>query len=214
MLNYLWAGMILVGIVVAAFEGNLGAVCEGVIASSKEAVELLFVMAGVVSMWNGMLYIANNSGLIETLTQKMRPLLRVIFPKLPLEHKAASFISANFIANILGLGWACTPTGIQAMKELKQLEIDRGNNPQIASNEMCTFLLLNISSLQLIPINMIAYRSQYGSTNPVAVVGPALFATALTTVLAFVICGLMCKVSKPGEKFFNHQIKCGGGRNE
>lgn len=214
MLNYLWAGMILVGIVVAAFEGNLGAVCEGVIASSKEAVELLFVMAGVVSMWNGMLYIANNSGLIETLTQKMRPLLRVIFPKLPLEHKAASFISANFIANILGLGWACTPTGIQAMKELKQLEIDRGNNPQIASNEMCTFLLLNISSLQLIPINMIAYRSQYGSTNPVAVVGPALFATALTTVLAFVICRLMCKVSKPGEKFFNHQIKCGGGRNE
>lgn len=195
MLNYLWAGMILVGIVVAAFEGNLDAVCEGVIASSKEAVELLFVMAGVVCMWNGMLYIANNSGLIEGLTQKMKPLLKIIFPHLPLEHKAASYISANFIANVMGLGWACTPTGIQAMKELKQLEIERGNDPQVASNEMCTFLLLNISSLQLIPINMIAYRSQYGSANPIAVVGPALLATCCTTILAFVICKIMCRTN-------------------
>lgn len=211
MLNYLWAGMILVGIVVAAFEGNLGAVCEGVIASSKEAVELLFVMAGVVSMWNGILYIANNSGLIDTLTQKMKPLLSVIFPRLPLEHKAASYISANFIANVLGLGWACTPTGIQAMKELKQLEIERGNDPLIASNEMCTFLLLNISSLQLIPINMIAYRSQYGSANPVAVVGPALFATALTTILAFIICKVMCGVLKPKERAYTRKINDRGG---
>lgn len=196
MLNYLWAGMILIGIIVAAFEGNLEAVCEGVIDSSKEAVDLLFVMAGVVSMWNGVLYIANNSGLVEALTKKMKPLLRLIFPKLPSGHKAASYISANFIANVLGLGWACTPTGIQAMQELKQLEMERGNDLQTASNEMCTFLVLNISSLQLIPINMIAYRSQYGSANPAAVVGPALFATALSTVLAFIICKVMCGISE------------------
>lgn len=211
MLNYLWAGMILVGIVVAAFEGNLGAVCEGVIASSKEAVELLFVMAGVVSMWNGILSIANNSGLIETLTQKMKPLLKVVFPKLPLEHEAASYISANFIANVLGLGWACTPTGIQAMKALKQLELERGNDSGIASNEMCTFLLLNISSLQLIPINMIAYRSQYGSANPVAVVGPALFATTLTTVLAFIICKVMCGISNSNIHNSIRKTNHGGG---
>lgn len=195
MLNYLWAGMILIGIIVAAFEGNLEAVCEGVVASSKEAVELLFVMSGVVCMWNGMLYIANYSGLVDGLTKKMKPLLRIIFPNLPPEHKAVSYISANFIANIMGLGWACTPTGIQAMKELKQLEIERGNNPHVASNEMCTFLLLNISSLQLIPINMIAYRSQYGSVAPTAVVGPSLFATCCTTILALIICKIMCGIS-------------------
>ncbi len=195
MLNYLWAGMILVGIVVAAFRGNLGEVCEGVINSSKEAVELLFVMAGVVSMWNGMLYIAKNSGLIDCLTKKMRPLLRILFPHLPQDHIANAYISANFIANILGLGWACTPTGIQAMQALKELEVERGRNPAIASNEMCTFLLLNISSLQLIPINMIAYRTQYGSANPMAVVGPSLVATALTTILAFIICKIMCGLS-------------------
>ena len=195
MLNYLWAGMILVGIVVAAFQGNLGEVCEGVINSSKEAVELLFVMAGVVSMWNGMLYIAKNSGLIDCLTEKMRPLLRILFPNLPQNHIANIYISANFIANILGLGWACTPTGIQALQALKQLEEERGRNPAVASNEMCTFLLLNISSLQLIPINMIAYRTQYGSANPMAVVGPSLIATALTTILAFIICKIMCRLS-------------------
>lgn len=194
MLNYLWAGMILVGIVVAAFRGNLGGVCEGVIHSSKEAVELLFVMAGVVSMWNGMLHIAKNSGLIDCLTEKMHPLLRILFPHLPKDHVANAYISANFIANILGLGWACTPTGIQAMQALKELEVERGKDPAIASNEMCTFLLLNISSLQLIPINMIAYRTQYGSANPMAVVGPSLIATALTTILAFLICKVMCRL--------------------
>lgn len=198
MLNYLWAGMILFGIVVAAFQGNLNAVCEGVIASSKEAVELLFVMAGVVSMWNGLLHIAQKSGLVDQLTQRMKPLLKLLFPRLPIEHEAAQYISANFIANILGLGWACTPTGLQAMKALQKLEWERGNDKGIASDEMCTFLLLNISSLQLIPINMIAYRSQYGSASPAAVVGPALLATALTTALAFVICKVMCVIGKQG----------------
>lgn len=195
MLNYLWAGMILLGIIVAAFQGNLEAVCEGVVDSSQEAVELLFVMAGVVSMWNGMLYIAKNSGLIEHLTKKMLPLLRILFPKLPKEHIANEYISANFIANILGLGWACTPTGIQAMQALKQLEKERGKDASVASDEMCTFLLLNISSLQLIPINMIAYRTQYGSANPMAVVGPSLVATTITTLLAFIICKIMCGLS-------------------
>ncbi len=192
MLNYLWAGMIIIGIVVAAIEGNMQAVCEGVIASSKEAVELLFVMSGVVCMWNGMLFIAKNSGLTDAMTKKMRPFLKLIFPDLPIEHKATSYIASNFIANILGLGWACTPTGIQAMKELKNLEIERGNDGSIASNEMCTFLILNISSLQLVPINMIAYRTQYGSVSPIAVVGPALIATFVTTLFAYIACRMLC----------------------
>lgn len=200
MLNYLWAGMILLGIIVAAFQGNLEAVCEGVVDSSQEAVELLFVMAGVVSMWNGMLYIAKNSGLIEHLTEKMRPLLKILFPRIPKEHIANEYISANFIANILGLGWACTPTGIQAMQALKQLEKERGKDTSVASDEMCTFLLLNISSLQLIPINMIAYRTQYGSAYPMAVVGPSLVATTITTILAFIICKIMCGLSLKKKK--------------
>lgn len=192
MLNYLWAAMILIGIVIAALEGNMQAVCEGVIASSKEAVELLFVMTGVVCMWNGMLYIAKNAGMIDALTRKMRPFLKLLFPNLPLEHKATTYIASNFIANILGLGWACTPTGIQAMKELKKLEMERGRDETVASDEMCTFLIMNISSLQLVSINMIAYRTQYGSVSPIAVVGPSLVATLITTFVAFFLCKIIC----------------------
>lgn len=104
-------------------------------------------------------------------------------------HPALEYISTNIIANILGLGWAATPAGLKAMEALKELE-DKRRKGEVsgrylakpfpegtANNEMCTFLIINISSLQLIPVNMIAYRSQYGSPNPVAVVGPALLAT-------------------------------------
>ena len=196
MLNYLWAGMILLGIIVAAFQGNLEVVCEGIVDSSKEAVELLFIMAGVVSMWNGMLYIAKNSGLIEHLTKKLSPFLRVLFPRLPKDHIANEYISANFIANILGLGWAATSAGLEAMKALEELEDDRRSGrvsghvrkKGIASNEMCTFLILNISSLQLIPVNIIAYRSQYGSANPTAIIGAGVVATLISTLTACVYC--------------------------
>lgn len=191
MLNYIWTFLILAGIITAAFTGSLEAVCNGIIDSAKDAVELLIVMAGVISMWSGFLSVAEGSGLTARLSQKMKPLIHFLFPKLPQSHPAASFICSNFIANILGLGWACTPTGIEAMKALRQLEAERGNPPGTASNEMCTFLILNISSLQLIPINMIAYRSQYGSPAPMAVVGPALIATTITTLLAVFLCKIL-----------------------
>ena len=191
MLNYIWTFLILAGIITAAFTGNLEAVCNGIIDSAKDAVELLFVMLSVISMWSGFLSVAEGSGLTARLSQKMKPLIHFLFPKLPKNHPAASFICSNFIANILGLGWACTPTGIEAMKALRQLEAERGNLPETASNEMCTFLILNISSLQLIPINMIAYRSQYGSPAPMAVVGPSLIATTITTLLAVFLCKIL-----------------------
>ncbi|MCM1180989.1 MAG: nucleoside recognition protein [Clostridium sp.] len=196
MLNYIWAFLILTGIIIAAFTGNLEAVSNGIIDSAKDAVELLFVMLGVISMWSGFLSVAEGSGLTARLSRKMKPLIRFLFPTLPQNHPASDYICANFIANILGLGWACTPTGIAAMKSLRQLEFERGSASEYASNEMCTFLILNISSLQLIPINMIAYRSQYGSPAPMAVVGPALIATTITTLLAVILCKIFTHASK------------------
>lgn len=110
------------------------------------------------------------------------------------------------IANMLGLGWAATPAGLKAMGELEQLEEERRERrlekdcyPVLrgtASNEMCTFLIINISSLQLIPINMIAYRAQYGSANPAAVTGPALLATGVSTLAAVLFCTVMNRRGK------------------
>lgn len=182
MLNILWAGMILIGIVWAVFQGNLEAVTNGVLESAKEAVTLCMTMLGIMSFWSGILKIGENAGLIDALTRKMKPVIRFLFPQMPEDHPAAAQISTNMIANMLGLGWAATPAGLQAMKELKNLEKVRNNFQFSASDEMCTFLIINISSLQLIPMNMIAYRIQYGSANPSSIVGPAMLATTISTL--------------------------------
>lgn len=199
MLNYLWAGMIMVGVVFAAFTGNMPEVTNAALDSSREAVTLCITMIGVMSFWMGIMEIAEQAGIVGTASRKMRPLLRFLFPSIPAGHPAETHIAANIIANVLGLGWAATPAGLAAMEELGKLEEDRrkGRAPGqvrkrgVASNEMCTFLILNISSLQLIPVNVIAYRSQYGSVNPAAIVGPGIAATAVSTAVAIVFCRIM-----------------------
>lgn len=205
MLNYLWAGMIVLGILWGAFHGNMASVTDGALESTKEAVTLCMTMLGIMSFWCGILKIGEEAGLIEAMTKKMRPVIRFLFPGIPKDHPAASHISTNMIANMLGLGWAATPAGLKAMEELEKLEEERRKGDQAgavkrgtANNEMCTFLIVNISSLQLIPINMIAYRSQYGSVNPSAIVGPALAATAVSTLAGVVFCRVMDR-GKSGE---------------
>ena len=143
----------------------------------------------------GLMEIAGNAGLIQKLTKGISPFLRFMFPQIPEGHPAREYIATNIIANVLGLGWACTPAGLKAMEALAKLEQERGNGQYItagkdrrASNEMCTFLILNISSLQLIPVNMIAYRSQYGSVNPAVIIAPAVAATFFSTVVAVIYC--------------------------
>lgn len=195
-MNYLWGGMILIGIIYGAASGNWKEVTEAALDSSKEAVSLCVAMAGVTAMWMGIMRIAENSGLIAGIVRRMNPLLTYLFPEIPQGHPVRQHISMNLIANFLGLGWAATPAGLQAMEALGELEEERretGNGRRavpkgVASNEMCTFLILNISSLQLIPVNIIAYRTQYGSVNPAAIVGPAIVATAVSTGVAVVYC--------------------------
>ena len=221
MLNILWGVMLLTGIVYGAVTGNMNAVTDAALSSAKEAVSLCITMAGIVAMWVGVMEIAGASGLTDRLTKAMAPVLGFLFPGIPKTHRAMEFISANMIANILGLGWAATPFGLKAMEQLAELEEERRVEKQeeaenrakwekpyiagdsgrrkgrsaapagTASREMCTFLILNISSLQLIPVNIIAYRSQYGSPNPTAIVGPGIAATAVSTAVAVVFCKVM-----------------------
>lgn len=194
MLNYLWAAMILIGVVYAMLTGNISAVTESALDGAGEAISLCITMAGVMALWMGLMKIATESGIVEKLTRALRPVLWFLFPRLPAESKALEYIATNMVANILGLGWACTPTGLKAMEELKKIEEKKGNT-HIASNEMCTFLIVNISSLQLIPVNMIAYRSQYGSVNPTAIVGPALLATLMSALAGAVFCKIADKAT-------------------
>ena len=218
MLNYLWAAMIAIGIIYAAFTGNLEAITNAALDSAGEGISLCITTAGVMALWMGLMEIAQQAGLVAKLTRGISPLLGFLFPRIPKGHKAREYIATNIIANVLGLGWACTPAGLKAMEELAKLEAERGNpeyledlsrghpgnglpekaeerkkgskgvKGRMASKEMCTFLILNISSLQLIPVNMIAYRSQYGSTRPAAIIGPSILATLVSTVVAVAYC--------------------------
>lgn len=198
MLNYIWAFMIAVGVLYGAFTGNIEAVSNAALDSAKEAVDLCITMIGVMGLWVGLMEIAQSSGLIERMTKGIQPFISFMFPKLPKGHIAREYIATNIIANIMGLGWAATPAGLKAMESLAELEDERRREASalarpegIASNEMCTFLILNISSLQLIPVSVIAYRSQYGSVNPTAIVGPGIAATAVSTAVAVIFCKIM-----------------------
>ncbi len=199
MLNYIWAAMIAIGILYAALTGNMNAVANGALDAAGEAVQLCITMIGVMSLWVGLMEIASKSGLVGSLTRGIQPFITFLFPRIPKDHPARQYISTNIIANILGLGWACTPAGLKAMEELEKLEDARRSGRDAgtarkkgtAGNEMCTFLIINISSLQLIPVNVIAYRSQYGSSAPASIVGAGILATAVSTAVAVIFCKIM-----------------------
>ena len=200
MLNKLWGIMLLAGIIVAAFTGKTGDAGTAAIDSSKEAVTLCIAMLGVMSMWTGIMNIAKKAGLIDAMTRALRPVLRFLFPGIPAGHVANEYIASNIIANVLGLGWAATPYGLKAMEQMK--ELNQGSH--IASTDMCTFLIINISSLQLIPVNIIAYRSEYGSVSPTSIIGMGLVATLISTAAGVIFSVVARTLGKdnpaPGKK--------------
>lgn len=213
MLNYLWGYMILIGVAFGIVTGQVEALSNAAIDSAGEAVTMAITMLGIMAMWTGLIEVARAAGLLDSMTRGLRPVLKFLFPRIPEDHRVNEYIAANIIANVLGLGWAATPMGLKAMKELAALERARiagkkesehkkknGEPEQSirgASDEMCTFLVINISSLQLIPVSVIAYRSQYGAVNPAAIVAPGLIATAISTAVAVIFCRIMCR---KGEK--------------
>lgn len=208
-LNYIWAFMILLGVVYAFCTGRISEVTTGALEGAGDALSLCLTMAGAISLWMGLMEIAKQAGLIAALTRRIGSFLDFMFPRLPKQHAARGYIATNLIANVLGLGWACTPAGLKAMEALSQLEEERGNMgyatgtrrdipddaggqrknvERNASNEMCNFLILNISSLQLISMNMLAYRTEYGSSNPTGTIGPTILATICSTGVAILYC--------------------------
>ena len=189
MLNYLWGCMILIGVVYAALTGNIDSVTSGALDGAKDAVSLCITRLGVMAFWCGLMEIAEKSGLIDKCKCGVEPLISWLFPNVPRQSRAFSYITTNMISNFLGLGWAATPAGIRAMQELSELN---GHN-SVASCDMCTFLVINISSIQLIPVNIIAYRSQYGSANPTSILFPSIIATTCSTFVAVIFCRFMMK---------------------
>ena len=187
MLNVIWGFFLIGGILTGAFLGRMDLVTNAVIDGGRNAVELAFTMAGVVAVWSGILKIAEKGGMIDALAEKMEPFLDFLFPEVPRGHAARRYISANFAANFLGLGWAATPAGLLAMEELAKLNGKTGR----ASNAMCMFLVVNKSSLQLVTVNILAYRAEYGSVAPAEIMGAGIAATLGTTLVGILLAKIL-----------------------
>lgn len=195
MLNYIWGFMILTGILYGSITGNISLVSEAILSSAKDAVTLCFTMLGIMSFWTGMMEIATTAGVVDSIRKRLVPMLLPLFPGIPQQHEAWEDISMNIVANILGLGWAATPAGLRAMEKMAKLF-----QKEYASDAVCSFLIINISSLQLIPVNVVLYRSQYGSVNPARIIVPAMIATTITTAVGILFCYIMIRINQRRRK--------------
>lgn len=194
MLNYLWAFMILTGTVYGMCTGRIDAITDALLTGGGEAIDLSMTLFGVISLWMGLMKIAMKSGLIDSIQKKISPIVTWLFPSIPKDHHSRKYISINLVSNFLGLGVAATPAGLKAMEALAELQDkEAGKHVDKMSKAMCTFLVVNISSIQLIPITVIAYRTQYGSTNPAGIIVPGIIATTISTLAAVIFSKIMEK---------------------
>ncbi len=179
MMNWIWLAMIAASLMLAVVNGKIDAVTGALLESAGEAVKLCISLLGVICLWSGFIKIAQRSGLITLISKAVKPLLSILFPALRNHDSAMGAIMMNLSANFLGMGNAATPLGLKAMSELQKL--NRGR--QDASDEMCMFLVLNASAIQLVPATIIAVRTALGSSRP-AVITAAIWAASSCACIA------------------------------
>jgi spore maturation protein A len=189
MINYIWLALIVIGVLTAVFQGNVQVVTDAAIESANSAVELSIGLVGVMTLWLGLMKLAEKSGIVNLISKMLKPILKRLFPEVPEDHPAMGSMVMNMAANLLGLGNAATPLGIKAMKELQELNEDKTT----ATNSMCMFLAINTSSVTLIASTVIAYRAAAGSSNPAEIIGPTIIASVFGTMVAIIAAKLLEK---------------------
>ncbi|MGA8654923.1 MAG: nucleoside recognition domain-containing protein [Chthoniobacterales bacterium] len=184
MLNFIWLGLLIAGVVVAGLTGRLDAINQSVLNAAKSAVmDVALPLIGAMALWLGIVRLAEKAGLIKVLADRIRPLTARLFPDIPPDHPAMGAMMMNIAANMLGVSNAATPLGLKAMTQLNKLN----SKPGVATNAMCTFLALNTSSIQLVPATAITILSINGARNPTAIVGSTLISTSIATIAAILI---------------------------
>jgi len=193
MLNYIWLGLIGLAVLMGGYHGslgepgNLGDVGDASVTSAKDAVMFAGGLIGVMTMWLGLMRLADKAGLVKRLGLVLKPILIWLFPDVPANHPAMGAIVLNVAANILGLNNAATPLGLRAMNELEQLN----KHPGIATNAMCMLLAINTSSITLIPVTVLGLLAFYHGKNPSVIIGTSLAATAVAHAFAIGTCKLL-----------------------
>jgi len=183
MLNKIWSVVLCLGILICFLKGDFSGVSNTFIDAGGKAVELCIFMAGTMSFWCGIMNVAEKSGLVDIISRIIKPVIKFLFPDIPPDSKAFRYICLNMVSNFIGIGWASTPAGIKAMHEMKKLNKDKNT----ASKDMCMFIIINVSSLQILPFNILALRQKFMSSEPFIIVLPAIIATALSTLIAVIM---------------------------
>lgn len=186
-MNKIWFIMILLGIITAIITGKTDTINQVIINDSQEAVVFAIGLTGIMAFWLGLMNIAKKSGLINSLARIMKPITKLLFPDVPVNHPAMSAIMMNMVANMFGAGNSATALGIKAMEELQQLN----KNKRVATNAMCMFLIINMSSIQIIPLTVLKVRSDTGSLAPTEIISTTILTTAVSTIVGVLICKLL-----------------------
>ncbi|AIS51314.1 spore maturation protein A [Thermoanaerobacter thermohydrosulfuricus] len=182
MINYIWFFMIAIGVLVGIINGRMAEVSKAIIDSAQTAVAISIGLVGVMSLWLGIMKIADKSGLTDIIAKLLKPTIIRLFPDVPKDHPAISAMIMNISANMLGLGNAATPFGIKAMEYLQEL-----NKKDSASNAMGRFLVINTASIQLIPAVMIGIRASLGAKNPADFVIVSVLSTSTALVAGLIL---------------------------
>lgn len=182
MINYLWAIFLIVGFIYSIISGNSN-ITDTLFNSGSKAIDLILNLIPLLCLWLGTMKIAEVSGLLDIVSKKLSKFIKIIFPEIPEGDPAVGYISSNILMNMLGLGNAATPFGLKAMGELKRLN----NNSDIASRSMITFLVINTSSVTIIPTTVISLRIMYNSIDASEILGATLITTFLSTIFALII---------------------------
>jgi spore maturation protein A len=191
MFGYIWLFLIVSSVIIGGINGKISAVTLSVVDSAKLAVDIAISLIGIMTFWLGIMKIAEKSGIVENISNLIKPVTRFLFPELPQDNPALGNIAMNISANALGVTNAATPIGLKAMKELQKINPSKNT----ATNAMCTFLAINTGGFQLIPASVIAVLSTTGSTNPTEIIGPTLFASGCATIAGIIAVKLLEKVS-------------------
>lgn len=203
MINIIWAVLLLTGFIVGAINGNIQEVTDAAIANAETGVSIALGLIGIMTLWLGIMKVAEEAGIVQGLAKLISPVTRRLFPDVPEDHPAMGAIVMNVAANMLGLGNAATPLGLKAMGEMQKLN----ETKDTATDAMVMFLAINTSSVTLIPASTIAILSAAGGTNPTNIIGPSLIATTVSTVVAIIACRLLGKLPKYQMKYDQSNTK-------
>lgn len=196
-MNKIWAWMIIIAIILSIFSGNIQELITSLMNSTQSALETVLDMLGMICMWSGFMKIAEKSGVVKRISEKVTPIVKLLFPDIPKDNEASGHIAMNLTANILGLGNVATPMGLKAMENLEKYNDDKSR----LSNSMMMFIILNTASIQLIPTSVIALRSTYNSNNPADVVLPIIIASFGAVLIGIILVKISCRRKR--WKFWN-----------